>query len=121
MLRREVMKLISWMFVVLGLLHGLAEAHAATYNFYFNNAEQGANSTANPSVTVQAGEPSKVASEPGALPAKEPEVEEPSEPPAVETVAATSSCQSFLLCMIGTAMPHGMSVERGLPGLRLGF
>lgn len=32
-----------------------APLHAATYNFYFNNTEQGNNSTATPSLTVQDG------------------------------------------------------------------
>jgi hypothetical protein len=32
-----------------------SDAKAATYNFYFNNTEQGANSNANPTVTVQDG------------------------------------------------------------------
>jgi hypothetical protein len=46
----------SWVWVSLvGLsLVGVAtSARAATYNFYFNNTEQGANSTANPTVVVK--------------------------------------------------------------------
>src|SRR4051812_17870316 len=37
---------------LVGLLFMVGVGHAATYNFYFNNLEQGDNSTANPSLTV---------------------------------------------------------------------
>lgn len=50
---------IIWLGLTAGLLLGLIAARparAATYNLYFNGTEQGANSTANPSVTVQAPE-----------------------------------------------------------------
>ena len=48
---------------VIGLLFMVGVGRAATYNFYFNNLEQGDNSTANPQLSVtQKGKKKKVKS-----------------------------------------------------------
>ena len=67
-------------------LFGLAAAHAATYNFYFNNTEQGDHSTATPSVTVTDG---KMEKKPGAEPSPAPAAVAAQEtpPPAVAAPA----------------------------------
>src|SRR4051794_19080532 len=56
-------KVFAWAMSVWQLLVGVVlsimalawVAYGATYNFYFNNTEQGPNSTANPSVSVKDG------------------------------------------------------------------
>jgi hypothetical protein len=61
---------------VLLFLAGFAElaASAATYNFYFNNSEQGDHGTVTPSVTVQSGAPAAVPGSAAPAPAAAPPV-----------------------------------------------
>ena len=49
----------SWAFAAVAIgsfFVAIASTFAGTYNFYFNNTEQGDNSTANPAVDVGTGE-----------------------------------------------------------------
>jgi hypothetical protein len=50
----ETLKKIGWLFLFT-LFASEVAAYAATYNFYFNNTEQGDNSTATPNVVVNDG------------------------------------------------------------------
>lgn len=43
------------LFIILGMIYLSTNARAATYNFYFNNTEQGDNSTASPNLSVKDG------------------------------------------------------------------
>lgn len=131
-LKRELMKWIAWGFVMLslerimktlGMILGILCASpgwAADYNFYFNNAEQGANSTASPSIVVKPGESYSAKDADTEPEAVAPQPQPTETPAATETVAQLGGC-SNLFCQIGMAMPHGISLERGLAGVKLGL
>jgi hypothetical protein len=111
--KRLVLNSLAWAFVILSLIYGLAEVRAAEYNFYFNNAEQGSNSSASPSVTVKTTPEGKIQSV-TAPPSEAPENEENSSQDSVasESVAEASHSKAdgidALLNPIRNLIPPGM-------------
>lgn len=75
--KRMVLNSLAWLFVIISLIYGLAEVRAETYNFYFNNAEQGESSSAAPSVVVNQNREGGAQTASPAFPARE--LETPSE------------------------------------------
>ena len=85
MLKRKSIMYFLYVFLMGAacFLLAIEGAEAATYNFYFNNTEQGNNSTASPSVTIKDGEKMKTMGIPETQPAAtSPEPTSPTMPPA---------------------------------------
>jgi hypothetical protein len=106
--KRMMLNSLAWLFVIISLIYGLAEVRAETYNFYFNNAEQGENSRAAPSVVVnQGGEGGAQAASPS-LPARESETPAEAQETQAEAHASQPTGMDAVLNPIRNLIPAGI-------------
>jgi hypothetical protein len=112
--------------LVIGLCGLAYVAWGATYNFYFNNTEQGDNSTATPSVTVSDGKATKTPGTPEAQPSPGPSAApvvtasptpvEPPAPigpaPAPATAENRSEARLSMLSQFWRELPLGQDEQR---------
>ncbi|MBS1983686.1 MAG: hypothetical protein JST16_05890 [Bdellovibrionales bacterium] len=103
--------------ILLGMIGMVSVAGAAVYNMYFNNVEQGDNSTATPSVTVhKTEEGTKVTKTSGDGTVASPVVENPA--PAPAPVAAPVAAEATSVAAAPRAVDSGLKWRFSLNGGR---